>query len=164
MEEIEAYHQENKANFELRDNIVRVRWFKINEDDRRTMKKLEEHFLSGAPDRMKTLEIWLAERGQSIVDRSNTWSTLGDLMVGMPDVAEQFQELPREGRHVLRSGPVAYFVDILEHRAKGSTSPVDLVAADIRAILINLRKRQLIERMREDLYREALDNHDIEVR
>lgn len=164
MEEIEAYYQENAANFELRDNIARVRWFKINEDDRRAMKRLEEHFLSGSPERMKILEVWLAERGQSIVDRSNTWSTLGDMVVGMPDVAGQFQELPREGRQVLRSGPVAYFVDILERRAKGSTSPVELVASDIRAILINQRKRQLIERMREDLYREALENHDIEVR
>lgn len=164
MEEIEAYHQDNVSNFELRDNIARVRWFRVNEDDKRTMKRLEEHFQSGSPERMQILEVWLAERGQSIVDRTNTWSTVSDLIIGMPDVAGSLQELPREGRHVLRAGPVAYFVDILERRAKGSTSPVELVASDIRAIIINQRKRQLIERMREDLYREAVENHDIEVR
>jgi hypothetical protein len=31
-------------------------------------------------------------------------------------------------------------------------------------MIINQRKLQLVERMREDLYREALQNKDVEVR
>jgi hypothetical protein len=54
-------------------------------------------------------------------------------------------------------------VDILELRPKDSVSPLPLVEQDIRSILINQRKLQLIERMREDLYREAQANNDVEV-
>ena len=54
-------------------------------------------------------------------------------------------------------------MDILERRSKGAGSPQDIVRQDIRSILINQRKLHLIERMREDLYREAQDARNIEV-
>lgn len=162
--EIEEYYERNRPNFELQDNILRVRWFKIRESDKRTMKRLEEHFLSGRNERMREVELWLAERNVPIVDRSASWTTLGELRSEIPEWDLQKPPVTlKEGRTVLRSGESGYFVDILELRPKDSVSPLPLVEQDIRSILINQRKLQLIERMREDLYREAQANNDVEV-
>jgi hypothetical protein len=68
------------------------------------------------------------------------------------------------GRTVLRQDTVAWFLEILELRPRKSNIPVSLVRRDIRTMIINQRKLQLVERMREDLYREALQNKDVEVR
>jgi hypothetical protein len=162
--EIEDYYEKNRPNFELQDNILRVRWFKVRESDKRAMRRLEEHFLSGQNERMREVELWLAERNVPIADRSASWTTLGELRSEIPEW--DLQKPPvvlREGRMVLRSGDGGYFVDILELRPKDSVSPLPLVEQDIRSILINQRKLQLIERMREDLYREAQANNDVEV-
>jgi hypothetical protein len=52
----------------------------------------------------------------------------------------------------------------LEHRDRNTPAPVELVANDIRAIIMNKRKLRLIATMREDLYRDAVENGHIEVR
>ena len=56
-----------------------------------------------------------------------------------------------------------FFLEVLELRGENSVSPLNLVDSDIRSILLNQRKLQLLEHMRQDLYREALDRKDIEV-
>ncbi len=163
-QEIEEYYEKNRANFELKDNILRLRWFKVREDDRRTLRRLEEHFRSGSPERMHEVEIWLAERGVPIIDRSNTWTTLEALRVEMPVISEIQVDVPDGGlRTVLKDETVHWFVEILEQRTRDSASPLNMVRQDIRSIIINQRKLQLIERMREDLHREAILHKDIEL-
>lgn len=162
--ELEEYYEKNRDNFELRDNILRIRWFKVRESDKRSLKKLEDHFMSGDAQRMRDVELWLAQRNVPIVDRSAQWSTFNDLRVELPVLAAQGPETQlREGRSVLRDLEGGYFVDILELRRKDSASPLALVGSDIRSILINQRKLQLLERMREDVYQDAQANGHVEV-
>jgi hypothetical protein len=162
--EIEDYYEGNRENFELQDNILRVRWFKVKEQEKRDLKRLEGHFLSGSADRMREVELWLAQRGIPIVDRSGSWTTFGELRAEIPVWNEDDGRTPlSEGRKVFRDEFGAYFVDVLELRSKASVSPLPMVQQDIRTIMINQRKLQLVERMREDLFREAETNKDVEV-
>jgi hypothetical protein len=162
--EVEAYYEQERDNFELRDNILRLRWFKVRESDKRTLKRLEEQFMSGDPERMRSVELWLAERNVPIVDRSDRWTAFNELRAEIPVWAVQSPEPRlREGRMVLRDLEGAFFIDILELRMKDSVSPLAMVEQDIRSILINQRKLQLLERMREDVYREAQANDHVEV-
>lgn len=162
--EVEEYYEKNRDNFELRDNILRLRWFKVRESDKRTLKKLEDHFMSGNPERMREVELWLAQRNIPIVDRSSQWSTYNDLRSDIPVLAAQDSEAQlREGRSVIRDLEGGYFVDILELRRRDSASPLALVESDIRSILMNQRKLQLLESMREDVYQDAQANGHVEV-
>lgn len=151
-QQVQDYYDQHRSDFELKDDIVRVRWFKVTEQDRRARKRMEERFLSGDSERMHEIELWLAQQGIGIVDRSDTWTSWTDLRNEVP----VDEDPPAQGqRFVVHEEPSTWFLDILEHRAKGSGSPQDIVRQDIRSILINKRKLDLIERMREDLYREA---------
>ncbi len=162
--EIEKYFEENRSNFELQDNILRLRWFKVRESDKRTMKHLEDHFLSGDPERMSEVEVWLAQRNVPIMDRSDRWSTFNELRSEIPVWAtrDAGKDL-REGRSVLRDLEGGYFVDILELRRKDSASPLSMVEQDIRSILINQRKLKLLESMRLDVQKDAQANGHVEV-
>ncbi|MEO8589510.1 MAG: hypothetical protein ABI432_09090 [Flavobacteriales bacterium] len=162
-QEVQDYYDQHRENFELKDNIVRVRWFKVTEEDRRALKRMEERFLSGNSDQMHEIELWLAQHGLGIIDRTDTWTNWTDLRNEIPLDEAPAQDQPNGQRFVVKQGPTAWFVDILERRSKGAGSPQDIVRQDIRSILINQRKLHLIERMREDLYREAQDARNIEV-
>ena len=52
---------------------------------------------------------------------------------------------------------------LLDQLAVDSEPPIEMVGQDIRAVLLNQRKVKLIERMREDLYRQALEHDEIGV-
>ncbi len=162
--EIEKYFEDNRSNFELQDNILRLRWFKVRESDKRNMKRLEEHFLSGDPERMSEVEVWLAQRNVPIMDRSDRWSTFNELRSEVPVWAtrDAGKDL-REGRSVLRDLEGGYFVDILELRRKDSASPLSMVEQDIRSILINQRKLKLLESMRLDVQKDAQAKGHVEV-
>lgn len=158
--EIEEHLNANPGDFELAEDLVRARWFKVKDDDRRVLKRLEEHFLSGSVERMGQLENWLAQHGVPITDRTDRWMAASELIEELPIAAPGALAT---GRRTFRDDGTLWFLEVTERRTKGETAPLERVRDDIRAILINLRKLRLIERMREDLYREALENGSVQL-
>jgi hypothetical protein len=163
-QEIQLYHDQNSRNHILRENIVQARWFKVREDDRRLLRKLEDQFRSNDPERFGELEVWLAQRGIGITETGPGWMGLDLLLTQLPLLPEHHAALmDRPGKHVFREDDASWFVEIMDLRTKDSVAPLELVREDIRAVIINQRKVRLLERMREDLYSEALERNDIEV-
>ena len=162
--EVDRYYTENQKNFVLKDNIVRVRWFKLREDDKRILKKVELWWRSGKETDQHELEVWLAGHGVAMVDSRDQWVPFTELLQQVPlQVDNPTDWIPRHDKVMAQDSVSTYFVDLLEHRLGESISPLPLVRMQIRSILINQRKIQLIERMRTDLYRDALDKKDVEV-
>lgn len=163
--EIEAYYAENEKNFELKDNIVRARWFKLRETDKRVLKKVEDLWRSEKPEGFHDLEVLLAQRGSVINDTHDDWMAFSELQQQVPLRPDNPTDwIPRQRKVIVSDSVGVFFVDLLEHRLKNSVSPLELVHAEIRSILINQRKLQLIERMRKDLYDEALARQDVKLR
>ncbi len=163
--EIEAYYTANEKNFELKDNIVRARWFKLRETDKRVLKKVEELWRSDQPEKFHDLEVLLAQRGSVINDTREAWMAFSELQQLVPLRPDNPTDwIPRQHKVMVKDSVGTYFVDLIEHRLKDSVSPLDLVRAEIRSILINQRKLQLIERMRKDLYEDALASKDVRIR
>jgi hypothetical protein len=161
-QEIAAYYDANQANFELKDNILRVRWFKVNEAEKRVLRKMEERFLRGDLDERRDVEIWLAQRGVSIIDRTESWISEMELRTAMALPAEETGPLSKVGKRVVKEGTAAWFIEVVGSKDSTSPAPVELVEQDIRSILLNQRKLQLIAAMREDVYKDAIDNEDVE--
>lgn len=160
--ELSSYYEAHKKDFELKDDMLRARWFKVNEPDKRVVRKMTQRFISGGGDELHEVELWLAHAGVSIVDRSANWFPASELRAEIPFPGLE-ELIARKGRDVLTLEGTAWFVDILEHRPRNSLSPLELVRSDIRAILLNQRKLKLIEDMRRDVYEQAVKNNDVEV-
>jgi len=133
-EQMEAYYTEHKANFELKEAVLRMRWFKVNEPDKRTLRKMTERFRKGEAEDLHHLEIWLAHSGVAIVDHSAGWVPVSIIRseMGLPP-GEEGTALEQVGRQVITSTNGAWFVEVLELRAQNSLSPIDMVRARILA-------------------------------
>lgn len=163
--EINKYYDDNIANFELRDNIVRVQWFKLRDNDKRVLKKVEDLWRSNKEEDKHDLEVLLAQRGATITDTHSDWIAFKDLQLQVPLRPDNPTDwLQHQDKVIVSDSASTYFVDLVEHRLKDSTSPIDLVMDRIRSIIINQRKLQLIERMREDLYTNAVANKDVSIK
>ncbi|MBK7553498.1 MAG: hypothetical protein IPI55_02555 [Flavobacteriales bacterium] len=161
--QVEEYFAANEKNFVLKEDIVRVRWFKVREDDRKTLKRLEDLWGSDDASKLRELEIWLAQRGISIFDSGEEWVDFEDLQRDVPLNTDNATDLlDRTDRVVVKDSVNTYFVDLLEHRLRTGTAPVQRVATEIKAIIINQRKLRLLETMRNDLYNNAFANKDVE--
>lgn len=162
--QVQAYYDANIANFELKDNIVRVRWFKLRGHDKPLLRKVEQLWRSTKEEDQHDLEVLLAQHGSTINDTRDTWIEFTELQQQVPLRPENPTDwLTRQGKVMVDDSTGTYFVDLLDHRLKDSTSPLDIVQDRIRSILINQRKLQLIERVREDLYTHALADKDVRI-
>lgn len=160
--QIQDYYDKNLANFQLKDNIVRVRWFKLHGNDRKLLARVEQLWRSNDGEDTHKLEVLLAQRGTTIVDTHDNWMEFSTLQQQVPLTPENPTDwLQRQGKVIVKDANGTYFVDIFDHRLKDSTSPIDLVEPQIRAIIINQRKLKLVERLREELYNNALANKDV---
>ena len=165
-DEIQRYYEENRENFILKDNIVRARWFRIRDDDQRTLKQVEQWFRSDTEKDRHELEVWLAGHRVEPHDSGSDWWSFKELQKEVPietqNPVDFLSAQPRQ-RLVLKDSLGTCFVDILEHRLQEGVSPLRMVRDEIRAVLLNQRKQLLIQRMRDDLYRNAREQKDIEV-
>ena len=162
--EIEAYYTGNAKNFELKDNIVRVRWFKMRETDRRVLRKVEDLWRSQRPEDHHQLEVLLAQRGSTINDTRDMWIPFVEFQQQVPLRPENPTDwLTGHDRAVVADSVNTYFVEVLEHRLKNSVSPVPLVRPEIRAIIINQRKLRLVEQLREELLKDAFARKEVTV-
>jgi hypothetical protein len=162
--EVQKYYTDNEKNFLLKDNIVRVRWFKVREDDRSTLRKVESLWRSGSDKDRHELEVWLARNGSTIFDSREDWLPFTELLQQVPlEVDNPTDWIPRNRMVMARDSVNTYFVELLEHRLGDAVSPLPMVEDRIRSILVNQRKQKLIERMRQDLYTNALEAHEVEV-
>lgn len=162
--EVELYYRGNEKNFVLKDDIVRVRWFKVREDDRRTLERIEDLWRSDDQQKLRELEIWRAQRGIGITDTGEDWTDFNELLKEVPiETANPTDFLAHAKKIVVKDSVSTYFVDLLEHRLRTAPAPLQRVAPSIRAIIINQRKLRLLEGMRNDLYDHARANKDVEL-
>lgn len=158
-EEIESYYQSHSAEFDLAEDMARARWFAVPAADKKAVKRMQDRFLSGKPEDMREVELALVQRGITIHDRSAQWLTEGELLNEVP-----LEALPTAGpegrRAVAQVGEECWFIDIVELRPRHAPAPIELVRHDIRSLLLNRRKTELIGRMRQDLYDHALAAKD----
>lgn len=160
--QVQDYYDKNIATFQLKDNIVRVRWFKLHDNDKKLLARVDKLWRSGEEDDTHKLEVLLAQRGTAIVDTHDNWMEFNVLQQQVPLRPDNPTDwLERHGKVTVEDQNGTYFVDIFDHRLKDSTSPIDLVEPQIRAIIINQRKLKLVERMREELYNNALAKKDV---
>lgn len=162
--ELERHYQANPKDFVLKDNIVRVRWFKVRDDDRRTGRKVEQLWRSDREADRHELEVWLAAHGSAITDTHEDWMPFSELLQQVPlEVENPTDWLPRQAKVMAHDSVNTYYVEFLEHRLSDGLAPFPLVRERVRAIILNQRRLTLLDRMRNDLYQDALDRKDIEV-
>jgi hypothetical protein len=160
--EVQDYYGKNLSNFQLKDNMVRVRWFKLRDEDTKLMKQVESLWRSPRDEDRSKLEVLLARHGATIVDSHDQWVPFKDLQAQVPLRPDNPTDwLQGRGKVTVRENGSTWFVDILEHRLKDSTAPLETVAPQVRSILINQRKLRLVERLRNELYDQALANKDV---
>lgn len=160
--QVQDYYDKNIANFQLKDNIVRARWFKLTEKDGKLLRKVEALWRSDKEEDTHKLEVLLAQHGATINDTRDDWIEFKTLQQQVPLHPDNPTDwLEHQSKVTVDDGTATYFVEFLDHRLKDSTSPIDMVTDRIRAILINQRKLKLVERLRQDLYEHAVAAKDV---
>ncbi|HEU4719320.1 MAG TPA: hypothetical protein VFU15_15860 [Bacteroidia bacterium] len=162
-EEIQAYYDNHPNDFELKDNIIKVIYVKV---DRKApnIPKLKNLILSDKPQDRKDLDNYCRQFASNFYLDDNSWLLFDDLLKEVPIETYNKELFLKNNRFVeVEDSSSLYFVNIKGFMTRNSHSPLAFEKDNIRNIIINKRKRELIDKMQGDLYKQAMENKEVEI-
>lgn len=161
-EEIVGFYEKNKSLYVLEKPMVKGlfikvplqasglndvrRWYKKNTQD--AIEKLEKYSLRNAVTYDYFYDQWrLLEEIEAMLPTKN-WEAGSNYLNQHRDV-----ELKDTAFH--------YFLHIEEFQGKGEQKPLDFAQEEIKEILINLKRVDFVNQVKEDLYHQASDKDRI---
>jgi hypothetical protein len=161
-EEIEEYYRKNQNNFQLKDNIIKVLYVKVNKKAPQ-LAKLRMLYRSDIPKDRDALQSYCHEFAENFYLDDNSWLLFEDLLKEIPIETYNKELFLHNNRFVEVADSLHYyFVNIKGFKIKNSISPLAFEKENIRNTIINKRKLQLINSMKEDVYRDAEEKKDVE--
>jgi len=160
-QEIINYYNNNKKNFELKDNIVRVVYVKLhlNSPDIKKVKNLYKS--DKTQDREKLTKYCYKYAVNFFFDDS--WLIFNDLLKEIPINTYNQENYLKNHRFIeIKDSLYYYFVNIKGFKIKESTSPLSLEKENIKNIILNKRKIRFINNMHNKIFKDALKNNDFE--
>lgn len=161
-EEIESYYNENVANFQLKNNIVRVYYARF-EDDFSESRKFRNFFYSNRPEHRDSSEYYIENYSDLFFLNDETWILFSDVLRFVPlETYNQEAFLENNRKLDFQEENYHYFVSFTDFRIKDGVSPLSFERENIRKIILNKRRLTIINDMREEVYNAALEQNEFE--
>jgi len=160
---IEEYYDNNKQNFELRHNIARgvlVKLAKGSED----VEKVKKIMRSDKQENRQELEEYCSQHALAYQLNTDFWIPFPKLLEQLPKTSYlnlnyfslyKFAEVQDSVAH--------YLLRIKEIKYKNSVSPLKFEQQNIRNILLNQRKLELIQKLEKDIFDEAVSKNEFKI-
>lgn len=160
--DIEAFYEQNQSIFSLNDYIVKVK-FVVLDDDTPRLKQFRKLFESNDSEDLVKLEQFCVNNGAAYYIDFETWMYFEDLLSRVPLEVYNIEAFLKQNNEVEfeKSGKI-YFVKFVDYKLKDAVSPLPLVAGNIRSMILNRRKKELLAKMRDDLFISAYSSKNVE--
>lgn len=161
-DELENYYNENLDNFQLKDYILRVK-FCILDSAQEVGLPFKKLFNSDEPQDLVSFETFCVENGINYFIDEEQWLYFGDLIQEVPLQVYNVERFLKKNKSLtFIEDQKRYFLQIADYKLKDSVSPLSLQKEKIRNIILNRRKLDLLSKMRDDLYQEAVSKNRIQ--
>jgi len=162
-DEIQKYYDENKSNFELKDNIIKVIYVKVRKNAPKVDKVREWYRSDNQKDR-DALASYCYQYAENFFLDDNNWLLFEDVLKEIPMKLYDKEAFLQNNRNLeTQDSTHYYFVNIKGFMIKNSISPFSFEKENIRSIILNKRKVELIKKMREDIYNAAVAAKSFEI-
>ena len=161
--EIEAYYEDNKANFQLRNNMVKAAYviLDLNNANKESFRKL----LSDKDTLMlQNLDVMANYYAVSSYLNVDAWIRLDDLTHIIPIEILNAESFLKKNKFVaLDDADYSYMVRFVDYLLEETVAPLELVKDDIKNVILTQRKKDLLDRMKASIYEKAKKEHAFEV-
>jgi hypothetical protein len=164
--EIQQFYQANESSFQLPENIIRVSYVKIPNDSKTkpSAKKARQLLVSKNPDdKINLMELCDESMFSCRID-DEKWITFSDFIRELSlEINNQEDFLKSKSFFETNDSLYTYLIRINDYKTIESSAPASLVQDKIRNLILNRRKSELINRMQQQIFEEALKNKEFEI-
>lgn len=158
--EIEEYYAAHEQNFELKDNIIKVNYIRINNKSPK-LSEIKQLYRSNDTKDLEKLKAICVQYADNYYFDNGTWLLFDDLLKEIPIKTYNQEQYIQNNRSVeLRDSANSYFANIIGFKINNSSSPLSFETENIKQILLNTRKLALIQRAEKTIYTEGIKNKE----
>jgi hypothetical protein len=163
-EEIKEFYEKNSQEFELRQNIVKAIFIKLD-----AKSKEKDNFIklmkSEKEEDREVLTQLCNEKAISYYLQDTTWIDFDELVRLTPfeGVPNKVNFLKNNKFSQMQEGDFVYLLHIKEYKISEQISPLEFVKERIRSMILNQRKTTLIKKLEDELYKKAQKNNEFQI-
>jgi hypothetical protein len=161
-EEIEKYYQQNVGMFRADQPYVQGLFLKVPVNTPQ-LNRARLWYKSSSADAIDKLEKFSIGHAVSYDYFYDAWKPVAELSVKLPlkQLDTDLEYLDRNRNIELKDSAFCYFLHVEKFLPQGQQLPLEYAKGEIKEILINLKRVAFINRMKNDLYQDALENNDV---
>ncbi|MDW8331919.1 MAG: peptidyl-prolyl cis-trans isomerase [Cyclobacteriaceae bacterium] len=162
--DIEKYYRDHPDNFILKQNIVRATFIKVPKTAPRT-NKIKDLILSRKEKDRDELKSYCLSFSAAYHLSDSSWMVFDELVKNTPlaEIPNKVQFLRNYNYYETTDENYLYFLKVDEYRISDNISPIEFVRDEIKNILLNKRKVELVRKLEDEIYTEAQRNEEFEV-
>ncbi len=164
-DEIEKYYNTNSDNFLLKDNIIKVNYAKLelNSPLKAKIKNLLFSKKDDGDAKSQLVELCSKYAVNFYLD-DDAWLLFDDLLKEIPIETYDKEAFLKSNRTIeTKDDNFTYLINIKDFKIRESVSPLSFEKENIRNIIINKRKLELIQKMHKEVYDDAVKNNDFKI-
>jgi len=163
IEEAEEFYKNNSETFRLNEELIKLRYIKVDES-RNDFSKIKERFRRfNNEDKFILDSISIQFSSYSLND--SIWIKLSQAVNKIPVItSENKNQLLKKSNFIqLKDSLGVYLMQINDVLLRNETAPLEYVKPTIDQIVINRRKLELIRELEKDITSDAIKNKQFEI-
>lgn len=161
-EELEFYYEDNKNEFELTQNIIKLIFYKVPLSSK-NLDLLWSSFRANDQSIYPTL-LSLSKRGGNYYENGNSWVFFDDILKEIPINTYNQEHYLNNHKYIrIIEGDFIYFIKINDFKTRSMLSPFVLEKRRIKEILLNKRQQELQRSIESNLLEKAYSNNHIQL-
>lgn len=161
--DIEAYFEENKEQFILRQSIIKYNYM-IMSSQTKQLDKLHKKFSIQDAEDLADLGKFCSTSAYDCEFEDN-WVDLDDAKLKIKPLSNYLKTNNLNAGRVIKleDSSLVYLLKINELKIKEDTPPLDFVKNDVKEIILNQRKSILLNSLRREIIEDSKQKNKIEV-
>jgi hypothetical protein len=160
-EEIRAFYESHLSTFQLRKNIVKIRYVKINKG-KADISGLRKLMQNPSPANDSMLKVYAEKEADNFYMDSN-WLYLDDITKEIPlDENYNQQRFLSNNKFIsIEENSMLYLLYIIDFRIRNATSPIEFEKDKIKDIIKHQRKLDFLKNNQRSLVSKAIESGEI---
>lgn len=160
-EQLEAYYESNKGQYQLERPIVRCLLIRVPyplEDE----ESLQTLWNNGKITDTMALENYCERFAEVSLLQPEAWYSLDDIAAQLPEGTLTANNVNAKREFSLQEGGFRYYFRLLEVKPRLEIAPLSYVEDQARKVILHNRKRELLDEAREEIFDRELRRNNIE--
>lgn len=162
-EQIETYYNNNTENFRLNTNIVKGIFMKIpaNVVNSGNLKKMLD---DTSDEGIAVLREYCVQYAKNYDFFTDKWVSFRMVRNNLPYEIDNTEELLRQKSVIeQKDSDFYYVVSIFDYQLKNEIAPLEYVRENIKTLILNKRKMELLQEIEENVYKEGIRQNKFKI-